>query len=102
MTARVVPLLPKPRGAAERAFLPAALEIVETPASPTLRVTAALIALFLTVALVWSYVSKVDIIATAPGKVVVRGGPRLFSPPTPASCARSTSPTATGSSRARS
>ena len=35
-------------GRVERAFLPAALEIVETPASPTLRITAALIVLFLT------------------------------------------------------
>ena len=39
MAASVVPLLPRPRGATERAFLPAALEIVETPASPTLRAT---------------------------------------------------------------
>lgn len=48
MAARVVPLLPKPRGRNERAFLPAALEIVKTPASRTLRVTSALIVLFLT------------------------------------------------------
>ena len=80
MTARVVPLLPKPRGPTERAFLPAALEIVETPASPTLRVTSALIVLFLASALVWSYVGKVDIIATAPGKVVVRGRTKVVQP----------------------
>ncbi len=48
--------------------LPAALEIVETPASPTLRLTAAPIVLFLTNALAWSYVGRVDIIATAPGR----------------------------------
>jgi HlyD family type I secretion membrane fusion protein len=80
MAARVVPLLPRPRNAAERAFLPAALEIVETPASPTLRVTAALIVLFLTSALVWSYVGRVDIIATAPGKVVVHGRTKVIQP----------------------
>jgi HlyD family type I secretion membrane fusion protein len=80
MAARIVPLLPKPRGAAERAFLPAALEIVETPASPTLRVTSALIVMFLTTALVWSYVGKVDIIATAPGKVVIRGRTKVIQP----------------------
>jgi hemolysin D len=80
MAARVVPLLPKPRGATERAFLPAALEIVETPASPTLRATSALIALFLTTALVWSYVGKVDIIATAPGKVAIRGRTKVIQP----------------------
>ena len=64
----------------ERAFLPAALEIVETPASPTLRLTAGLIVLFLTTALVWSYVGKVDIIATAPGKVVIRGRTKVIQP----------------------
>jgi hemolysin D len=80
MAARVVPLLPRPRGPTERAFLPAALEIVETPASPTLRVTLGLIVLFLASALVWSYVGKVDIIATAPGKVVVRGRTKVIQP----------------------
>ena len=80
MAARVVPLLPKPRNAAERAFLPAALEIVETPASPTLRVTSGLIVLFLASALVWSYIGKVDIIATAPGKVVIRGRTKVIQP----------------------
>jgi hemolysin D len=80
MAARVVPLLPGPRNVAERAFLPAALEIIETPASPTLRVTSALIVLFLASALVWSYVGRVDIIATAPGKVVVRGRTKVVQP----------------------
>jgi len=80
MSARVIPLVPKPRGPTERGFLPAALEIVETPASPTLRLTAGLIALFLTSALVWSYVGRVDIIATAPGKVVIRGRTKVVQP----------------------
>jgi hemolysin D len=80
MSARVVSLLPKPRGPTERAFLPAALEIVETPASPTLRLTAGLIALFLTSALIWSYVGKVDIVATAPGKVIPRARTKVIQP----------------------
>ncbi len=80
MSARVVPLLPKPRGPTERAFLPAALEIVETPASPTLRLTAGLIGLFLTSALIWSYVGKVDIVATAPGKVIARARTKVVQP----------------------
>jgi hemolysin D len=78
--ARVSPLVPKPRGPTERAFLPAALEIVETPASPTLRLTAGLIALVLTSALAWSYFGKVDIIATAPGKVVARSRTKVIQP----------------------
>jgi HlyD family type I secretion membrane fusion protein len=80
MSARVVPCLVRPRGATERAFLPAALEIVETPASPTLRLTAGLIALFLSSALVWSYYGKVDIIATAPGKVIARSRTKIIQP----------------------
>jgi hemolysin D len=80
MSARVIPLVPKPRGPTERAFLPAALEIVETPASPTLRLTAGLIALFLTSALAWSYFGKVDIIATAPGKVIAHARTKVIQP----------------------
>jgi hemolysin D len=81
MSARVVPFVgSRPRGRTERAFLPAALEIVETPASPTLRLTAGLIALFLSSALVWSYFGKVDIIATAPGKVVARSRTKVIQP----------------------
>jgi hemolysin D len=80
LAARVVPLLPRPRGPTERAFLPAALEIVETPASPTLRLTAGLIALFLTSALAWSYFGKVDIIATASGKIVARSRTKVIQP----------------------
>ena len=59
-----------PRRVAERGFLPAALEMVGAPASPTLRVTALVICLFLASAVVWSYFGHVDIIATAPGKVI--------------------------------
>lgn len=57
----------------ERAFLPAALEIVETPASPTLRLTAGLIASAIVAALLWSWFGEVDMIAAAPGKVVPAG-----------------------------
>ena len=80
MSARVVPFLGNPRRPAERAFLPAALEIVETPASPTLRLTAGLIALFVSSALIWSYVGQVDIIATAPGKIVARSRTKIIQP----------------------
>lgn len=85
MAARVLPFFARPtaapRGAAERAFLPAALEIVETPASPTTRITAALISVFLIGAVAWSYFGKVDIVATAPGKVIVRARTKLIQAP---------------------
>jgi HlyD family type I secretion membrane fusion protein len=60
-------------GAVERAFLPAALEIVETPASPTIRLTAAAICLAVLTAIVWAWFGEVDMIAAAPGKVVPLG-----------------------------
>lgn len=82
MSARVLPFFTKPglpaqRGAAERAFLPAALEIIETPASPTLRITAAVIASGLAVAFIWSYFGHVDIIASAPGKIIARSSTKV-------------------------
>src|SRR5579864_7615593 len=86
MSGRIVPFANKSRaitprgGAAERAFLPAALEIVESPASPTLRLTAVLISLCLGCAVLWSYFGYVDIVATAPGKVMIRGGTKVIQP----------------------
>jgi hemolysin D len=83
MAARILRFFPRPaapRGRAERAFLPAALEIVETPASPTLRVTALVICLFLASAVAWAYFGHVDIIATAPGKVIARSRTKIVQP----------------------
>lgn len=59
--------------AIERAFLPAAIEIVETPASPTLRATAAVICLILLAGLAWATIGQVDMIASVPGKIVPAG-----------------------------
>lgn len=61
----------------EREFLPAALEITETPASPMVRVTAAAICTFLMSTLLWSVIGEVDLIATAPGKTVASGSTKL-------------------------
>ena len=65
------------KGRDEREFLPAALEITETPASPTVRITAGLICGFLLVGILWSVIGHVDLIATAPGKVVPAGSTKL-------------------------
>lgn len=64
----------------ELAFLPAALEIVETPPSPTARVIAIVIALFFCLALVWASVGTVDIIASATGKIIPSGRTKLVQP----------------------
>jgi hemolysin D len=54
----------------ETEFLPAALEVVETPPSPASRAVAILIMLFFAVALLWSILGSVDIIASAQGRIV--------------------------------
>lgn len=57
----------------ELEFLPAALEVVETPPSPIGRATAwLLIALFI-IALTWACVGNVDEVAVAQGKVIPSG-----------------------------
>jgi hemolysin D len=64
----------------EFAFLPAALEIVETPPSPTGRaIGASIIALFC-VALIWATFGHVDIVTSASGKVVPSGRVKLIQP----------------------
>jgi hemolysin D len=66
------------RSTHELAFLPAALEIVETPPSPTGRaIGATVIALFIA-ALVWAFVGSVDIVATAPGKIIPSGRSKVI------------------------
>src|SRR5215468_9796786 len=64
----------------ELAFLPAALEIVETPASPIGRAIAILIATLFCVALGWAYFGKIDIIASAPGKIIPSGRTKVIQP----------------------
>ncbi|XQA64322.1 HlyD family type I secretion periplasmic adaptor subunit [Xanthomonas sacchari] len=59
------------RTADERAFLPAHLELIESPTSPTARWTMRLIVAFFCVALSWACLGKLDIVAVAPGKTVV-------------------------------
>ena len=64
----------------ELAFLPAALEIVETPPSPIGRaIGATLIAVFL-LALGWACLGTVDIVATAPGKIIPSGRTKIIQP----------------------
>lgn len=69
-----------PVGAAELAFLPAALEIAETPVSPFARATALVIAAFCVVAVLWASLGRLDIQATAPGKVIPSERVKLIQP----------------------
>ncbi|TKV80751.1 HlyD family type I secretion periplasmic adaptor subunit [Bradyrhizobium elkanii] len=64
----------------ELAFLPAALEIVETPPSPTARLTGVLIAALFCCAVAWAGLGKIDIVASASGKIVPGDRVKLVQP----------------------
>jgi hemolysin D len=63
-----------------RQFLPAALEILETPASPAGRAIGATIILFFVLVVAWAVFGRVDIIATASGKIVPTGRTKTIQP----------------------
>ncbi len=63
---------PKHMGATERQFLPAALEILETPPSPSGRIMTITICALALIGTLWAYHGRVDIVAVAAGKIVTR------------------------------
>lgn len=63
-------------------FLPAALEIIETPPSPFGRIILWLITALLAIAFIWAYVGKIDVIASGQGKVVPQGNVKTIQPAT--------------------
>ncbi len=71
---------PQQRRNYETAFLPAALEVVETPPSPVGRAVGVTIILLFCTALVWAALGKVDVVATATGKIVVNGRTKVIQP----------------------
>src|SRR5262245_41761736 len=77
---KVVPLRKERLRRDEREFLPAALEIIETPASPIGRAVAATLIAFFVIALAWATFGHIDIIATAQGKVVPVGRVKVIQP----------------------
>jgi hemolysin D len=78
----VVPFPKRPvrRHAHELAFLPAALEIAETPPSPIGRAVGAVIIAIFCVAVAWATFGKVDIVVTATGKIIPSGRTKLIQP----------------------
>jgi hemolysin D len=78
---RVIPFERTPaRRAEELAFLPAALEIVETPPSPIGRAIAATLILLFCASLAWSWWGTIDIVASASGKIVPSGRIKVIQP----------------------
>ena len=68
------------RRAEEMAFLPAALEIVETPPSPIGRTIGVTIILLFCAALAWAWWGTIDIVAAATGKIVPSGRTKVIQP----------------------
>src|SRR6185312_2397940 len=68
------------RSREELAFLPAALEIVETPPSPLGRTIVYTVVGVFAAALAWASVGTVDIVAVAPGKIIPSGHTKTIQP----------------------
>lgn len=72
-TQSAAPPRPPRRGTDDHAFLPAALETIETPASPVrLAMLVAICALF-AAAILWSFIGRVDVMAIAAGRIQPTG-----------------------------
>ena len=71
---------PPKRAKDELEFLPAALEILETPASPAARAVALTLVAFFTVAVLWAIIGEVDVVAVAQGRIVSKGGVQTIQP----------------------
>lgn len=67
----------------ETDFLPAALEIIEKPVSPTGRITAWILLGGLATALGWLTFGHVDIVASAPGRLIPADNVKLIQPAEP-------------------
>src|SRR5260370_25927818 len=64
----------------ELEFLPAALEIAEAPPSPVGRMIGATIIGFFCLALAWAFWGTVDIVASAPGRIIPSGRTKTVQP----------------------
>jgi hemolysin D len=65
---------------AQREFLPAALEIVETPPSPIGRLGAYCLIAAFAFAIAWAWIGRVDIVAVSKGKIIPTGHTKIVQP----------------------
>jgi len=78
---RVIPFRrPRARRRDELAFLPAALEIVETPPSPLGRAIGSAIIILFCLALIWAWWGTIDIVASATGKILPSSRVKIIQP----------------------
>lgn len=75
---------PTERNAHEAEFLPAALALQETPVSPAPRAAMRLIMLFVVIALVWASFGRMDVVASAQGKLIPDDRVKVIQPLEPA------------------
>ncbi|MEN3746111.1 HlyD family type I secretion periplasmic adaptor subunit [Sphingomonas sp. HF-S3] len=64
----------------EAAFLPAALEIIERPVSPTARVTSWVLLVGLAATIAWLMLGRIDVVVSAQGSLVPAGSVRIVQP----------------------
>ncbi|QDZ06427.1 HlyD family type I secretion periplasmic adaptor subunit [Sphingomonas panacisoli] len=70
-------------GTDQHDFLPAALEIIDTPVSPTGRITAWVLMIGLGVTVLWLVFGRIDVVASAPGKLIPVDRVKLIQPAEP-------------------
>ena len=68
------------RNTDEAAFLPAALSLQETPVHPAPRRFALAICALFVIALAWACLGRIDIVAVAPGRIVVSERTKTLQP----------------------
>jgi hemolysin D len=73
-------LEPIQRTREELAFLPAHLELAETPLSPAPRASLWIIMALFCAALLWACLGKLDVVAVAPGKTVISSRTKIIQP----------------------
>jgi len=61
-------------------FLPAALEVIETPASPFGRTGLWVLIVGVFMALIWSFVGKLDVVVVAPGRIIPADRVKIIQP----------------------
>lgn len=71
---------PRPRLPHEAQFLPAALELQETPVSPAPRIAMWLLMAFAFIALLWAVFGHMDVVAVAHGKIVPNDRTKVIQP----------------------
>lgn len=76
---RAAAKLPR-RKRSELEFLPAAVEILETPPSPTGRLLAMALCAFLAIAIGWAWIGKINVVAVAEGRIVPSGYSKVIQP----------------------